>query len=189
MRRSGQCRGHLDAGRDRFGRHARVGACRVADDSTRPGVAGVPAVPCAGRSKAGADNFVTRIERAFGALVLAQAAHSTEEYVGRLWESFPPARWVTGLVSQDLERGFVAINVALVAFGIWCLVWPIRRLWPSARWLAWGWSIIEAINGIVHPLWSLRQGGYTPGVATAPFLLILALVLAQRLRDGSATPS
>jgi len=132
---------------------------------------------------------VTGIERAFGALVLAQAAHSTEEYVGRLWESFPPARWVTGLLSQDLERGFVAINVALVAFGIWCLVWPIRRLWPSARWLAWGWATIEAINGTVHPLWSLRQGGYTPGVATAPFLLILALVLAQQLRDGSATPS
>ena len=132
---------------------------------------------------------MTRIERAFGALVLAQAAHSTEEYVGRLWESFPPARWVTGLVSQDLERGFVAINVALVAFGIWCLVWPIRRLWPSARWLAWGWATIEVINGTVHPLWSLRQGGYTPGVATAPFLLILALVLAQQLRGGSATPS
>ena len=29
----------------------------------------------------------------------------------------------------------------------------------------------------------------SPGVATAPFLLILALVLAQRLRDGAATPS
>jgi hypothetical protein len=50
-------------------------------------------------------------------------------------------------------------------------------------------ATIEAVNGIVHPLWSLRQGGYTPGVATAPILLVLALVLAQRLRDGSATPS
>ena len=132
---------------------------------------------------------MTRIERAFGALVLAQAAHSTEEYAGRLWESFPPARWVTSLVSQDLERGFVAINVALVAFGIWCLVWPIRRLWRPARSLAWGWATIEAINGTVHPLWSLRQDGYTPGVATAPLLLILALVLARRLREDSATVS
>lgn len=124
---------------------------------------------------------MTRVEKAFGALVLAQAAHSTEEYVGRLWESLPPARFVAGLVSQDLERGFLAINIALVAFGLWCFAWPIRRQWPSAGWLAWGWATIEAVNGIVHPLWSLRQGGYTPGVATAPILLVLALVLARRL--------
>jgi hypothetical protein len=132
---------------------------------------------------------VTRIERAFGALVLAQAAHSTEEYVGRLWDSFPPARFVAGLVSADLERGFVALNVALVAFGVWCFVWPMRRQWPSAGRLAWGWATIEAINGTVHPLWSLRQGGYTPGVVTAPLLLILALYLARELKDASATLS
>lgn len=61
---------------------------------------------------------------AFGALVLAQAAHSLEEYMGRLWESFPPARFLTGLISQDLEQGFVVINVSLVAFGVWCFLWP-----------------------------------------------------------------
>jgi len=38
---------------------------------------------------------------------VAQAAHSIEEYAGRLWESFPPARLVSGLVSPDLERGFI----------------------------------------------------------------------------------
>ncbi len=90
-------------------------------------------------------------------------------------------------MAQDLERGFLVLNVALVTFGVWCLVWPIRRRWPSAAWLAWGWAALETINGTVHPLWSLRQGGYTPGVATAPFLLILGLVLARRLRDASAT--
>lgn len=129
---------------------------------------------------------MTRISRAFGALVVAQAAHSAEEYLGRLWDSFPPARFVAGLVSEDLERGFVALNVALVAFGVWCFVWPMRRQWPSAGWLALGWAAIEAINGTVHPLWSLRQGGYTPGVVTAPLLLILALHLARQVKDASA---
>jgi hypothetical protein len=38
----------------------------------------------------------------FGALVLAQAAHSTEESVGRLWESLPPARFISDLASDDL---------------------------------------------------------------------------------------
>jgi hypothetical protein len=125
---------------------------------------------------------MTRFHAAFGALILAQAAHSVEEYLGRLWETFPPARWVTGLVADDLERGFVILNLSLVAFGVWCFLGPIRRGWPSATPLAWGWVVLEVINGIGHPLWALRQGQYTPGVATAPLLLILALYLARRLQ-------
>ena len=128
---------------------------------------------------------MTRFQATFGALILAQAAHSMEEYVGRLWESFPPARFLTGLVSQDLERGFVVINASLVAFGLWCFLWPVRRGWPSAMPLAWAWIAVEVINGIGHPLWTLRQGGYTPGVATAPVLLVLAVYLAVQVsRSG-----
>jgi hypothetical protein len=125
---------------------------------------------------------MARHKVAFGALVLTQAAHSVEEYVGRLWETFPPARLLTGLVSPDREQAFLWINVALVAFGIWCFIWPIRRDWPAAIVLAWTWATIEAINGVVHPLWSLRLGAYTPGVATAPLLLVVALYLGQQLR-------
>jgi hypothetical protein len=124
---------------------------------------------------------MTRFQGAFGALILAQAAHSAEEYRGRLWESFPPARLVSGLVSQDLERGFLMLNICLVAFGLWCLFWPIRHGWPSAVSLAWLWVALEVINGMGHPLWSLRQGGYTPGIATAPLLLVLAVNLAHQL--------
>ena len=124
---------------------------------------------------------MTRLQSAFGALILAQAAHSTEEYAGRLWESFPPARLVSGLVSQDLERGFLILNFSLVAFGLCCWLWPVRRGWPIAIALAWWWVGLETINGIGHLLWSLREGGYTPGVATAPLLLALAINLALRL--------
>jgi Protein of unknown function with HXXEE motif len=132
---------------------------------------------------------MTRHKMAFGALVFTQAVHSVEEYVGRLWETFPPARFLTGLVSQDQEQGFLLINVALVAFGVWCFVWPIRRDWPTAVSLAWIWVTIEVINGVGHPLWSLRMGGYTPGVATAPVLLVIALYLARQLRTTSRPSS
>jgi len=128
---------------------------------------------------------MTRFQAAFGALVLVQAAHSVEEYVGRLWESFPPARFLTSLISQDLERGFLVINVSLVGFGLWCWIWPVRRGWPSAVYLAWFWVAVQLINGIGHPLWTLRQGGYTPGVATAPVLLILAIYLARQVRHAA----
>jgi hypothetical protein len=122
-----------------------------------------------------------RVQFIFGLLVLAQAAHSLEEFLGRLWEHFPPAYFLTGLVSQDREFGFLVINVALVTFGVWSYLWPVSRRWPSAIGIITGWTIIELINGVGHPLWSLRQGGYTPGFATAPILLVLSLILLDRL--------
>lgn len=125
--------------------------------------------------------MTSRVTIAFGALVVAQAAHSIEEYVGRLWESFPPATFLTGLVSPDRELGFIIINTALVAFGVWCLLWPVRNRWASRNGFLWFWIAIETINGIGHPFWSLRQGAYTPGVLTAPVLLLLSLYLAFAL--------
>lgn len=127
---------------------------------------------------------MSRITVAFGALVVAQSAHSIEEYLGRLWESFPPAAFLTGLISPDREIGFLVINGALVAFGIWCLFWPVRKNWHSAQPLMWFWVLIETINGVGHPAWSVRQGGYTPGVITAPILLVLAVYLAFQLRHA-----
>jgi hypothetical protein len=126
---------------------------------------------------------MSRLNTRFGALVVAQAAHSVEEYVGRLWETFPPARYVAGLVSQDREWGFIVINATLVLFGVWCLVFPVRRDWPSAVTLAWVWVVVEVVNGVGHPLWSIQTRGYTPGVATAPVLLVLAVWVARALRD------
>jgi hypothetical protein len=132
---------------------------------------------------------MARFKVAFGALVLAQAAHSVEEYVGRLWESCPPARLLTGLISDDRAWGFVAINVSLVAFGLWCFLWPVRHGWPSALYPGWVWVTFEVINGIGHPLWTLREGGYTPGVGTAPALLALAVYLGDQLRNVPRHPS
>jgi hypothetical protein len=132
--------------------------------------------------------MANRSKLAFGALLVAQAAHLVEEYIGRFWESFPPARLLTGWVSQDREWSFVALAMLLMAFGLWCLIWPVRRGWPSAVYLGWAWVVVEVINGIVHTLWTLRQGTYTPGVATAPLLLALAVYLGYQLRNASRHP-
>lgn len=133
---------------------------------------------------------MTRLQLSFLALVATQAAHSVEEYIGRLYEVFPPARAVSSLISQDPERGFIIANVTLVTFGLWCFIWPVREQWPLAIPLAWFWVVIELVNGMGHPLWTLAQQKYTPGVATAPFLFFLALYLAwQLLRAGGARAS
>ena len=126
---------------------------------------------------------MSRIKVAFSALIFTQLAHSIEESVGRLWESFPPARFLTGMISSDRELGFIVMNSALVAFGLWCLLFPVRKEWPSAAGFIWFWIVLEIINGVVHPVWTLRQGGYTPGVLTAPILLVISLYLAFQLRS------
>jgi hypothetical protein len=125
---------------------------------------------------------MSRISVSFALLVAAQTAHSIEEYLGRLWESFPLTAFVTGLVSSDRAFAFIVLNAAIVALGVWSLVWPVRRNRASARVIMWIWIVIETINGIVHLSWSIQQGGYTPGVVTAPALLASAVYLAMQLR-------
>jgi hypothetical protein len=122
------------------------------------------------------------VQSSFLALVSAQAAHSVEETYGRLYESFPPARFVAGLVSDDRHGAFVLLNILIVAFGLWCFLWPVRRGWSSAATIAWGWVIVETLNGIGHTLWSVYNLSYTPGLATAPLLILSAMMLARELR-------
>jgi hypothetical protein len=132
---------------------------------------------------------MTRLQLTFLALIVTQAVHSVEEYVGRLYEVFPPARFVSGLASADLEQGFIILNVTIVGLGLWCFLWPVRQRWASSAVVVWVWTAIELLNGIGHPAWSLLQGGYTPGVATAPVLFALALSLAHQLRSGRVVSS
>jgi len=123
----------------------------------------------------------------FLALIGAQAAHSVEESLGQLYLVFPPARFVSGLVSEDLERGFVIANVGLVSAGLICFLGPILGGWRAVRPIATFWAVLETLNGMGHLGWSLLQLRYTPGVATAPLLLIFSLWLARRLLGSPRT--
>jgi Protein of unknown function with HXXEE motif len=124
--------------------------------------------------------------RAFLLLVVAQAAHSIEEYVARLYEVFAPARFVSRLISDDLATGFAVANLAIVAFGLWCWSLPVRAGWPSARAIVWGWTLVELGNGTVHAIMAVARGGYFPGVITAPLLIAAALLVARRLRRAGS---
>jgi hypothetical protein len=82
-------------------------------------------------------------------LILAQGAHSIEEYVTKLYEVFAPARFVSSLVSNDLAVGFLVFNGALVTFGLWCWAVPVRLDWHAARGLVWFWVILELATASV----------------------------------------
>jgi hypothetical protein len=126
-----------------------------------------------------------RSQLVFLLLILAQAAHSIEEYVTGLYQVFAPARFVNGLVSNNLPLGFLVFNTGLVAFGLWCWAVPVRSGWAAATGLAWFWIILELGNGIGHCGLALRQGSYFPGLITAPLLLLFASWLAVlQIRDA-----
>jgi len=113
-------------------------------------------------------------------LVLIQGLHSIEEYLGKIWESFPPARVLCSLVSDNPETGFLIINSGLFVFGLWSLLLPLRNNYFYADFLIWLWIVLELINGIGHPIWTYMQRAYTPGILTAPILLVIAITLLQR---------
>jgi hypothetical protein len=116
----------------------------------------------------------------FLALILAQAAHSVEEYAFRLYDVLAPARYVSGLFGVDRQIGFVIVNSALVLFGLWCWHARVRRGRRSARALGWFWALLEIANGCAHLALALMAGGYFPGLATAPLLLALGGWLAWK---------
>jgi hypothetical protein len=125
----------------------------------------------------------------FLGLIVLQAAHSIEEYVFRLWEVLPPARFVSALVSRDLPLGFALANAALVLFGVWCYLARVRPGRRAGRTWAWFWMMLEAANGSGHLLFAALRGGYFPGAVTAPLLLACAVALGLHLRRGTRGPA
>jgi len=113
-------------------------------------------------------------------IALVQGLHSIEEYVGKLWDVYPPATFLCGLVSDNLKNGFVIINVSL--FIVLMLTWLMTFSKNySVRPFLWFWSIMELINGIGHSAWAITERSYEPGLATAPLLLFLALNMLRLL--------
>ena len=117
----------------------------------------------------------------FALLILAQAAHSVEEYVYRLFDVFAPARFVSGLFSSNTALGFALANVGIVLFGAWCYLARVRPSHPSGHRYAWFWACLELANGTGHVILSIDRGGYFPGVGTAPLLIVASSYLGTRL--------
>ena len=117
-------------------------------------------------------------------LVLVQGLHSIEEYMGRLWDIFPPARILCSLVSSDLVTGFLMINIGLFVFGLWSWLFIARKDHDDTPFLVWFWIVLELINGMGHLIWTIAQQAYTPGIGTAPVLFLLAILLIPKRRNA-----
>jgi len=114
-------------------------------------------------------------------LIISQAFHSLEEYLFELWEVFLPARYVSGLISDNLALGFIVINSTVVLLGFWCYLFPVRNAWQSAVIVMWAWSILEFANSTGHFIFALQQGGYFPGLITAFPLMLFSFLLLLKI--------
>ena len=119
--------------------------------------------------------------RLFLWLIVVQAAHSVEEYLFRLYDVLAPARWVSGLLTDDLAAGFALANTCIILLGVWCYLARVRTSHPSGRGWAWFWAALEGANGAGHLAFAAGARSYFPGAATAPALLALSLALSVSL--------
>ena len=110
-------------------------------------------------------------------LILAQAAHSIEEYVSKFVRGLRSGSFREQPRQQRSRPGLRgrqhgSCRVRSVVLGC------SRAGWRAARGLMWFWTILELLNGISHSAIALSLGGYFPGVVTAPLLLLFAGWLA-----------
>lgn len=122
-----------------------------------------------------------RIKITFLLLVLTQALHSVEEYMGRLWEVYAPAKFICSLIAKDPKTGFLILDTGFLLFGFCFWLFAIRSNHLYSRGVIWFWIAMEMINISGHVFWALSQRAYEPGIATAPFLLVLVVYLGRQL--------
>ena len=109
--------------------------------------------------------------------ILFQSAHFAEELATGFHERFPV---LLGLAPWSLWF-FVPFNL------IWLALWTLSVFGLAARRRAalfplWFLGLGCVANGIAHPLFSLRTGGYFPGLVSSPLVGMAGVLLLRHLR-------
>ncbi|HEU4559215.1 MAG TPA: hypothetical protein VFS20_15260 [Longimicrobium sp.] len=118
--------------------------------------------------------------------IVIQASHFGEEFATGFQRRFPQllglAPWSDGF--------FLVYNLAWLA--IWAVSIPgLARRHHVALFPLWFLAIAGIVNGLAHPLLSLRTSGYFPGLFTSPLIGIAGLLLFRALlaiTDGRRGP-
>lgn len=113
-------------------------------------------------------------------MTICQALHSIEEYIGRLWDVYPPAKFVTSLISDDNHLGFIIFNIGVFILMMVCWFFVVHKGLKWAGAVIWFWVIMELLNGAMHMAWSISDSKYEPGLIMGIFLVISAFVLMNK---------
>jgi hypothetical protein len=123
--------------------------------------------------------------RLYVILALLQAAHSAEEYLTRFYERIREgSSLLHGVLSvvpvfEFTERFFIIVNVILVVT-ILAFIPLVYHGGLLGRFQATLLGLIEFLNGVAHLTIAAMMGTYFPGALTAPFLLIVSVMLLRQ---------
>lgn len=125
-------------------------------------------------------------ERAAASKTLAittaiQTAHFIEEWATGFHIQFPA---LFGLEPMPAPV-FVGFNLTWIL--LWIVSIPlIRTARRLAFFAAWFLAIAGALNGIAHPVITIRTGGYFPGLISSPLIGLAGLLLWRRLLGATS---
>jgi hypothetical protein len=123
-----------------------------------------------------------KIRAAFLILVALQGLHSTEEFIFKFYDVFPPMVALYRDTPQLARAAFIVFNLFLIVVGLICLfqwVWPGKR---GARTIVWVWISVETFNFVAHSVWAVLIGGYNPGLVTGIWFVPVVVYLSCQLR-------
>ena len=115
-------------------------------------------------------------------LIVLQALHSTEEFIFKFYDVFPPMVVLYRDHPQLARPAFIVFNVLLFIVGLICLfywVWPGRR---GARTVVWVWVGGETLNVVAHSAWAILIAGYNPGLVTGIMFVPLLVYISYQLK-------
>jgi len=137
-------------------------------------------------ARGGVEADPTRLRPAVRAAIVAilcQSAHFAEELATGFQERFPV---LVGLAPWS--RGFF-VSFNLFWIGIWVLsVFGLAARRRLAMFPLWFLALGCVANGIAHPLFALRTGGYFPGLFTSPLVGVMGLLLVRGLLRVTGDP-
>lgn len=122
-----------------------------------------------------------RIRLPFFFTAIFQLLHSLEEYRFELWNHLEPARFFSGLVSDNLQLGFAIINCTIVVLIFLSYFVLLRRPKANVSSMVWFWAVLETLNGMGHMWFGISSSAYFPGLYTAPFLFLFGSTLIWQL--------
>jgi hypothetical protein len=126
--------------------------------------------------------MIRKIRAAFLALILLQAVHSTEEFIFKFYEKFPPMRFIYQDIPNLAKPAFAIANLFLFFIGLSCFYYWVKPERKGARTVIWVWVIIESFNVIAHFVWALLIRGYNPGLVTGTLFVPLLVYLCYLMR-------
>ena len=122
----------------------------------------------------------TKLVELFLIGIACQCLHVIEEFTTGFHLLFPP---LFGLAPISAEL-FVGFNVFWL--GIWAVAaFGILRNSRIAYFPVWFFGLAMCLNGIAHPLLSVWQSGYFPGLVTSPVVGIMGFMITRNLSQST----